>query len=279
VEALLFRLTLGFYFLATLHALLHFVSTREKMARIASITLACGFLAHTVFLAVRGISGGYFPVSNFFEALSFFSWAVVLVYFLVQMRFHLPILGSFTIPIPFLVLLYSVNFRRDWAPLPGQLQSVWLVVHVLSAFVGYAGIVLAFAAGLMYVLQARALKRQRLSSLFAQRLPSLDVLDRLSTLTLLVGFPGLTLALISGMAWALTVWQIDWIYDPKVVLTVCLWVLYGILIYLRMVRKVHGRKVATAAVWGFVLLLAAFLGLNFLAARGILPSLHHFMNP
>ena len=29
----------------------------------------------------------------------------------------------------------------------------------------------------------------------------------------------------------------------------------------------------------FVLLLAAFLGVNFLAARGILPTLHHFMNP
>lgn len=279
MEVLLFRLTLGLYFVATLHALLHFVSTSEKMAKIAAIAVTAGFTTHTLFLAVRGIAGGYFPVSNYFEALSFFAWAVVLLYLLVQIRFKIPILGAFTIPIPFLVLLYSINFRRAWAPLPENLRSVWLLVHVLAAFVGYAGAVLAFAAGLMYLLQSRALKRQKLSGPIFQRLPSLDLLDRLLTLSLQVGFPGLTLALISGMAWALTIWQTNWIFDPKVVMTVFLWVIYGVLIYLRMIRKVHGRRVATAAVWGFALLLAAFIGVNFLSARGILPSLHHFMNP
>ncbi|HKK07734.1 MAG TPA: cytochrome c biogenesis protein CcsA, partial [Gemmatimonadota bacterium] len=82
-------------------------------------------------------------------------------------------------------------------------RGPWFVLHVATVFLGCAGLVLGSAAGAMYVLQFRALKRKRFGSVF-RFFPSLDVLDRLNRLGLAVGFPGLTVGLIAGWSWTLT---------------------------------------------------------------------------
>ena len=68
------------------------------------------------------------------------------------------------------------------------------------AFVGYAGLTVAFAAGLMYLLQFRELKSKHFGAIF-RFFPPLETLDRLGRRGLLVGFPFLTLAVLVGWAW------------------------------------------------------------------------------
>jgi HemX protein len=70
-------------------------------------------------------------------------------------------------------------------------------LHVLLAFIGYAGLAIAFAAGLLYLLQFRELKGKRLGRVF-RFFPSLPALDTLGRRGVAVGFPALTLALCSA---------------------------------------------------------------------------------
>jgi HemX protein len=56
----------------------------------------------------------------------------------------------------------SASRRRQ----PLAFRGVWFSLHVLLAFIGYAGLAVAFAAGLLYLLQFRELKDKRLGRVF-----------------------------------------------------------------------------------------------------------------
>src|SRR5690606_39816878 len=63
---------------------------------------------------------------------------------------------------------------------------------------GFALLGVAGLAGLLFLVEARALKAKRTPRL---RLPSLEALDRVNLLALAIGFPLLTFAVLAGMIW------------------------------------------------------------------------------
>src|SRR5690606_6513296 len=104
--------------------------------------------------------------------------------------------------VPVVAALQGVGLGMGIVPTgePLAFRGVWFALHVLFAFVGYAGLTVAFAAGLMYLLQFRELKSKHFGAIF-RFFPPLDTLDRLGRQGLLVGFPFLTLAVVVSWAW------------------------------------------------------------------------------
>src|SRR5690606_20973683 len=72
--------------------------------------------------------------------------------------------------------------------------------HVLLASAGLAALGLAGLAGLFFLYEHRGLKRRRP---LARRLPlpSLEALDRVNRVALALGFPLLTLGVVTGVLW------------------------------------------------------------------------------
>ncbi len=73
----------------------------------------------------------------------------------------------------------------------------WLIAHIILIFTGYAALVLSFGASLLYLLQERRLKAKKSTSLISF-LPALEVIDQIGYRSLLLGFPFMTLGLITG---------------------------------------------------------------------------------
>ncbi|MGK7313510.1 MAG: cytochrome c biogenesis protein, partial [Candidatus Longimicrobiales bacterium M2_2A_002] len=218
---------------------------------------------------------GHVPVANTWESLTFIAFSVALVYLVLEWRQGERSTGVFVLAVALLLQTLSSAFISHTQEVPEILRSSMFAVHVTAALLGYVGLAISAIYGIMYLLQYRQLKQQHVGVLF-QRLPNLETLSRLNIGALGLGWIALTLAIIAGMAWATTLQlagEIEGSYlsDPKFLLTVGLWVLYGLCLGGRYVLRWANRTLATVSIVGFVLMLGSSLMVTL-----VLSSFHDF---
>ncbi|MHB8765608.1 MAG: c-type cytochrome biogenesis protein CcsB [Deferrisomatales bacterium] len=265
----------GLYLAATGLHLAYLVSLNPELRPWAARATWAAFAVHTLGFGARFVEAGYTPVATLHESMSFFAWCTVGLYLVLQRRYRVPTLGAFVSPVALVLVFAAVSLPGHIQPLPAALQSWWLPVHVALLFVGNGAFALAAAAGVMYLLQERQLKRKRLGALF-HRLPNLDVLDELNYRCLTIGFPLLTVGIITGAIWAQQAWGTYWSWDPKETWSLITWLLYAALLHGRLTVGWRGRRAAVWAIIGFASVLFTFLGVNFVLPKLIpnLESLH-----
>jgi cytochrome c-type biogenesis protein CcsB len=206
------------------------------------------------------------PLANFYESLVFFAWCLPFVG-LLSFRRHLKgYLGAVVAILACLLLAYAslggVDSRIK--PLMPALKSNWLLIHVVTCFLGYAAFALSFGCANLYLFQAR---RPRPS------LPPLGQLDRLIYQTTTLGFLLLTLGILTGAVWAESAWGRYWSWDPKETWSLITWLIYAALLHARLVKGWPGRRIAWLAVLGFMAVLFTYFGVSFL-----LTGLHSYLN-
>lgn len=258
-----FKCALSIYLLGTLGYILFIVFQIKSMARISFGLLLLGFLSHTLSLGLWYGQTGYFPVHTLGESLSFFAWAIIGVFLLFQIRFNILVLGSFLSPLAAVMMISSSFFPQPTGPANPLLHNIWLMVHVVTIFIGNGAFAIAFLAGIMYLIQERQIKSKRFGP-FYYRLPSLETLDALNYNCLILGFPLLTLGMLSGSIFAQYTLGHFWRWDPKEVWSLITWLLYAALLHGRLVAGWRGRRSALISIVGFLVLTFSFLGVNFL---------------
>ena len=258
-----FQAALIIYLLGTVVSLAYLISLRRPLSRLGTIILGGGFAVHTLALILRYVEAGYTPVTNLHESLSFFSWAIVGVYFILFWKYRVDSLAAFVSPMAAVLIILASFFPKDILPVAPVLDSFWLPLHVTLAFIGDAMFALAFAAGVMYLIQERQIKSKKIGA-FYHRLPALKVLDDLSYRCLTFGFPLLTLGIITGSVWAESAWGSYWSWDPKETWSLITWFLYAALLHGRLTVGWRGRRAAIFAIVGFAALVFTFLGVNLL---------------
>ncbi|MCY3985927.1 MAG: cytochrome c biogenesis protein CcsA, partial [Candidatus Dadabacteria bacterium] len=138
------------------------------------------------------------------------------------------------------------------------LNNPWVLAHILSIFLGEAFFAIAFLAGVMYIFQENQLKSKIIGS-HLKKLPSLITLDRINHLSLLLGFPLLTLSLVIGFVLAKEIWSDGWIWGAKETWSTVTWLLYAFLINGRLSLGWRGRRAALGAVIGFCIVVLTFI--------------------
>jgi len=270
---LLFYLSLILYGLATIAYMGYLIKPSEPLGKLAHWVIIAGFVLHCGTVGARYLAAGYTPITNLHEALSFFSLAIVGLFIYFEVRFKLHILGSFVVPVALVMMITSLGFPTLIGDLNPALKSRWLAVHTIFAFAGYAAFTVSFGAAVMYLIQQRFLKQKKFGALY-QKLPPLDVLDDIGYRCLTLGFPFLTIAIITGAIWAETAWGTYWSWDPKETWSLITWFVYAALLHGRLTTGWRGKKASILSIIGFFILLFTFLGVNLL-----LPSLHSYNTP
>jgi cytochrome c-type biogenesis protein CcsB len=266
VNILLFKITLLLYFAATVLYLIDVIARHGKTGKAGRWVLLGGFVVHCATLVARYLEAGATPVANLHEALSFFAWAVVVIYLLFDLRYRLSVLGAFICPLALVLMIAGSAVPKAVQEASPMLDSWWFPVHVTLAFLGNAVFALAFVAGIMYLLQERMLKSKSFSALYF-RLPSLEILDSINYKCLSFGFPLMTMGIISGAIWANSAWGGYWRWDPKETWALLTWFLYAALLHGRLTVGWRGRRAAVFAIIGFLFLLFGFLGINLLLSN------------
>lgn len=249
------QLTLGLYFIGVLLSLVYLLRRSEVLARVALTATCIGFAIHTVVLAVQVFSGEVGV--TFHKALSFFSWSLILVFLLVVLLQRLYILGAFMLPIAFLSLVSTAVLPSETPVLQPMLRAVW--VHVTLSMLGAVGFAVAFVAGVMYLMQDRLLKSKQFNVL-SFKLPPLDFLDMLNQRAMLLGFPFLTLGILTGAISAQITLGSYVSWNPEQLWALVTWVFYFVVLMGRVTVGWRAKKAAYLTIVGFVGVLLTFLG-------------------
>ncbi len=264
---LLFQLAFAVYIVATAAYLVFFWSQRKEVRTAARYILFGGGLLHTANLVMRYVEAGHTPITNHHEAVSFFAWSVAWGFLTFRWRHQVKNFGTFVSPMVTALMTIAAFSSREIMPLPPALKSAWLPVHASIAIMANGFLALAFCGGIMYLLQERELKKKRFG-LFYTRLPSLEALDTLNHHCLAIGFPLLTLGIITGSIWAKQAWGTYWQWDPKETWSLITWLLYAALLHQRFTVGWRGKRAAIMAVVGFAAALFTLWGVSFLL-RGV----------
>ncbi len=267
------------YLLCTVLYFSYLAFRSERLGKIAGGVSWVTLLIHSAAIALRWVESyqlgvGHAPLSNMYESLVFFSWCIALLSLLWEWKLRSRFLGAFTMPFAFLFIAYAslapgISDRID--PLIPALQSNWLHAHVVTCFISYASFALSCAMSIIYLMklkgQETGKKETRLTSLF----PSLDSLDGLVYKTIVVGFPLLTLGIVTGAAWANYAWGSYWSWDPKETWSLITWFVYAIFLHARFAREWRGKRTALLSIIGFAAVIFTYFGVNY-----VLSGLHSY---
>ena len=259
------------YIIAFVCYLLFVVSKRQTLGRIAFGIILIGFFIHLAGLVIRwqeshATGYGYIPLSNMYESLVFFSCAIVLVYLIVDIRYHQRTIGVIASPLAAIAIAVTSlvpGIPSGVRPLIPALQSNWLAVHVITCFLGYAAFAIAFGISIAYMIQ---LKRETSPRGPIHWLPASQVLDDINYKAIVIGFPMLTLGIITGAAWASYAWGSYWSWDPKETWSLITWFIYAAFLHARYSRAWRGKKTALLSIGGFCAVIFTYFGVNFLLA-------------
>lgn len=258
---LFFTLTISLYGLATATYLACLFRTSARLTQWATRFLAAGCIAHTLSTIHLASQVQHLPLTNMQESLSFFSLMIIAAFLLFERRYNVTTLGSFVTPVALLMLIVSSALHGQVRQLPPILQSNWFWFHSLMAFISYAAFAIACGVAVMYLIQRHFLKRRHFGGLF-QKLPPLETLDEISYRSLAVGFPLLTIAIISGAIWSEQAVGSYWVWDPKQTWSLISWFIYAALLHGRMTIGWRGKRAAILSIIGFVVLMITFFGMK-----------------
>ena len=94
-----FMITMVLYFLATVSFLTYLLRRSDALSKVSLWVTAAGFVFHTIALVARMTTASSPATPSFYEALSFFSWMMILVFLVVEFRHRIHVLGSFMVPL------------------------------------------------------------------------------------------------------------------------------------------------------------------------------------
>ncbi len=261
------------YGLAALVYLAYLLVRESILGRAATGILFLGLLLNLTGMIRRGIESyqmGVFhpPWSNLFEALTFWSFVAGSVYLLIERKYGFRLIGAFVVPLIFFTSAYAIfKASHDIQPLMPALRSYWLYIHVVAAFIGYAGFTVAFGGAVAYLIKEHFKDKS-----WAQRyLPSKEVLDEITYKSIAIVFPVWTASIILGAAWANEAWGGYWSWDPKEVWSLIVWLFFGAYLHARQLMGWRGKRVAWMVVFGFITVLICFFAINL-----YFPGLHSY---
>lgn len=253
-----FNIALISYLTASLEYFLYLVYRRPIISTLATVTVGVGLLSHTVIMGLRSSQTGHGPYTTSFEVAIFFAWMIVVAYFVTEWKYKIKDLGSFVIPLVFFILLYAAFLSKDVSLVPEGAGHLWMTLHRTLSVLGYSAFVIAFAAGLMYLIQEHQVKSKKLGIMYF-RMPSLEVLDNLNYKVIAVGFPLFTVGFLTGSIWntklnlPLLSWDIlkTW---PLVIV----WLIYAVIFFGRIFVGLRGKKCAQGSVLGFLAVILTY---------------------
>jgi ABC-type uncharacterized transport system permease subunit len=245
-----------------------FVREDSLARRLATSGLAVAVTLHALSLVFRGLVQQRHPIAHPLEAMTMIAFAVAVVHLYIEATHKNQGAGVFIIGLVFIFQIIASAFMRPVVVSNPLLSSRLFGLHTGTAILGYSGFAVSAAYGMLFLLLYREMKASRFGRLY-ERLPSLDVLARMTIRAAAVGLIFLSIAIVAGLVWSsrlgIDVWQ-----DPKFIFTILLW-LYAVCLSAHYGFGWSGRRVVFFSLAGFTIML-----LSMAVAHLLFRSFHSF---
>ncbi|MEM6560490.1 MAG: cytochrome c biogenesis protein CcsA [Planctomycetota bacterium] len=239
--------------------------------RIAGLVLfVAAFALHTAAIGIRWwlvekSHGDWFhaiPIKNQFESVMFSAWFGALIGLILELWKGkglfaaaagfvgaLSLMALFTVP-----FVFNKEIGGQIGQVQGVLMSYWLYIHVTVVVASYALIGMSFAMGAAWLFGRFALRRT---------LPQLAALDQCHVVVLQLAFWLLGIGIIFGAVWADMSWGRPWGWDPKETFALVTWIVYLIIVHVRIITPKKALWTSSLAIIGFAIMLFNWIGVNY----------------
>lgn len=258
------------YGMGLVYALVALSRKRDLLARFLVPLTGLGIIFHFVSLVEGAAARSQLAPASFDQTASLLAFVLMVFFMGIFLRYRTTYLSIFALPLVFLLGLVAYS-APDLQFTGTSLRSGWIFVHIALIFLGYAALIVSFGASILYLVQERSLKSKQLGTA-ASRLPALEVVDDIGYRSLLIGFPVMTLGLVVGAAIAQAHFGPGYFHDPKVALSVVMWLIYLVLLLARWSSGWRGRKAAYLATFAFVVAIGVW-------AANYLSAVHRYVAP
>jgi ABC-type transport system involved in cytochrome c biogenesis permease subunit len=238
-----------------------FLNTGKVLVgRIASVLLALGLLAHYFALLERSRGSHTVPYHDLYGSMSLFGWLLALTYLGLEFYHQQRSVGAFAVPF-ILAFFLAANLAPADRLTPTAAHGVVFALHVTLSILAYAAFALSFVLSLIYLSEERLLRNRKLSNV-VWRLPSLELLERMSHSSVLVGVISIAIGTVLGFIWVDRLTGQYWFYDPKYVITLVVLFLY--LLYFQLARTTawRGARASKLCVFNFFVVVMSFTVVN-----------------
>ena len=240
---------------------------RGRSPMIAFRLAAAGVAAHAIALARFTAEYGQLPLNGLAPSLSTVALIIGIGLVATLGLGEGRRVGIVLVPVVILLETFAVSLGIEPGPELLNFEGPWFAFHVTLAFAGLGGLAVAFASGLLYLVQLHELNTKRMGRLF-QFTPPLATLDRLGRTGLVAGFITFTLALVLGWLWTISFRQSFDQSNPKVLWAILCWFIFVAALGVRVGDGVKERRSALASVVGFSLIVVSYLGLRLVSSQG-----------
>jgi cytochrome c-type biogenesis protein CcsB len=257
-----------------------YVPKNNFLFQTSKILVLFSNLLFTFTLLTRWIREGYFPLSNLYESLIFLCWGLSSIHLFIEFQTKSRLIGSISTPLMFFLSGFSSltlpTEMQKALPLVPSLQSNWLMMHVSMMMISYATLIVGSLLSILYLaflwfqsskVQLSVDSSSNESVLLQTRsakLSLLETVDIWSYRIIGLGFPFLTIGIISGAVWANEAWGSYWSWDPKETWALITWLVFAIYLHSRLLKGWQGQKAALLGSSGFFVIWICYLGVNFL---------------
>jgi ABC-type transport system involved in cytochrome c biogenesis permease subunit len=256
-SVVLFWFALALYIAATVLYTYQFVVKRASVGWWARFLTGAGFICQTLSIGAHSMSTGG-TVMTGANQLMLASWALVLLYFVMEHIIRIKVYGAFLIPVA-VVLMAAAQILGGLFPSAvltqvqtDQLDSWRVAFHVALIVFANAGFAVGAVSAGIYLFQEGKFKSHT-SNVVTRRLPSLATLTMISRRAISFSFPVYTAGLLLGILRAIELSVAQRWLDPRIVVSGLIWLVFGAYLVLVYRQNVTNRTASWVAVCGFVL--------------------------
>lgn len=261
IQALTVLLPSGYLVVALLYAMAFGGDAAPGFSRLRTPMLRVLSALHVGLFILHGRAVGGFPNFDAWLSVSAVALAVVVLFVVVTLRRGQPTVGALVLLVAGLLQMLASMFGAMEIVASDGPSSATSAVHALTAALASAAVVLSGLYGLLYLILLRQMKRQTFGALF-RGLPDLEQLAIMTRRAALAGFLGLALGVNVGIGMAHAQGTAGFKYtDPTVLLTMALWMHFGLIAFSRRIPGITAQRASVAAFGG----LAVLLGTLFIA--------------
>lgn len=228
----------------------------DENRNILKSPLAAAFGVHTLFLVLRWGVSRHAPFAGMFESISFYVWSIALAAF-VYFRKVSPEEGRKEVTCASLICLIFMAIAslspKGIVPTYPALKTRWFEIHVGLSFISYGLFTIGFCSSIAW-------DREKPGRYFS-------LCERAS----LVGFSLFSAGMVAGGIWAYYAWGSYWIWTPKEIFSVVLWVFYACVLHAKYDSTFGLRFIRAMSFVGYLVMLFTYLGVSVL-----LTSSHSF---
>lgn len=220
---------------------------------------------HLTYLVLYTARMDHPPLFNVFEVFATLSFLIGIIYLGVETIEKNKSTGAFFIFIVFVLLATSFGFNPQRS-IPIKELSIFWYLHLLSFLASYSSLTVAAVQSNLYLMLYHELKAHRFSFIY-RRLPPLEVINNMNKRSLGLGFSLLTLGILFGFAQLYIIHHTLLLWEPKVLLMVFTWFIYGICLFILKRTAWGGKRVAYFSLGGYALIFVSLIYINVIFSR------------